>query len=310
VTQLLCLLAVLVGASLVGYRLIRRALTPLEKMAFRAQQISAERLHERLLVGDTGEISEFAHAFNNTLARLELSFDQMRRFTADVSHELRTPLAAIRSVGEVGLQKDGTREEYREIIGSMLEEVNHLTRLIDSLLTISRADAGHLQLHPSVLPLLYLVREAEELIEILAEEKTQKLILEGDDRAIVEADCVSLRQAFVNILHNAVKYSPAGSTISVGVRRDGTYVFVEVADMGCGIPPEHITKIFDRFYRVDKARSRDAGGAGLGLSIAKWAVQAHGGEITVDNNLDGGCTFQIQLPITGLSKDARDSMRR
>jgi heavy metal sensor kinase len=275
-------------------------------MALRAQQITAQRLDERLQVDGTGEISDLAHAFNNTFARLEQSFDQLQHFSSDASHELRTPLAAIRAVGEVGLHKDGSREEYREIIGSMLEEANRLTRLIDSLLTISRADAGQLTLHPSVFPMLNLVHEAAGLIQILAEEKAQKLTLEGDEEATVEGDWLFLRHAVVNILDNAVKYSPVGGVIFVRVRRDGGYVIVEVADTGSGVAPEHRAKVFDRFYRVDRSRSRDAGGVGLGLSIAKWAVQAHGGDITVDNNLDGGCTFRIQLPSGSVSGKTLD----
>jgi heavy metal sensor kinase len=304
--QLLSLLIMLVLAGLAGYGLVGRALAPLGRMALRAREITAQRLDERLQVDGTGEISDLAHAFNNTFARLEQSFVQLQHFSSDASHELRTPLAAIRSVGEVGLQKDGSREEYREVIGSMLEEANRLTRLIDSLLTISRADAGQLTLHPSIFPMFDLVHEATGLIQILAEEKAQKLTLEGDEEATVEGDRLFLRQAVVNILHNAVKYSPVGGVISVRVRRDGGYAIVEVADSGSGMPPEHRTKVFDRFYRVDRSRSRDAGGVGLGLSIAKWAVQTHRGDITVDNNLDRGCTFRIQLPLDSASGETLD----
>jgi heavy metal sensor kinase len=293
--QVFCLVVFLIVASLVGRRLIRRELTPLEKIAARAQQISADRLLERLDLGGTAEIGNLATAFNTMLAHLEQSFEQLRRFTSDASHELRTPLAAIRSVGEVGLQRDGTPEEYREIIGSMLEEVGHLTRLTESLLTISRADAGDLQLHICIFPIFDLVRESTELINVLAEENAQRLSLEGDEHAIVEGDPLFLRQAFVNILHNAVKHSPNGTTIRVRVRREGTSVFVEIADQGLGIPSEHRGKIFDRFYRVDNARSRDSDGVGLGLAIAKWTVQAHAGEISVDDNIGGGCTFRIRL---------------
>jgi heavy metal sensor kinase len=297
IAQLSSLLLILVLAGLTGYVLVRRGLAPLGEMALRAQQITADRLHERLEIDGTGEIADLARAFNSAVARLEQSFDQLQRFTSDASHELRTPLAAIRSVGEVGLQKDRSQNEYREIIGSMLEEVNHLTRLIDSLLTLSRADAGQLKLRPSVFSVFDLAQEAAGLIEILAEEKAQKLILEGDERAAVHGDRIFLRQAIVNILHNAVKYSPVGGTITVQVRRDAGWVLVQVADTGSGIPPEHQGRVFERFYRVDRARSRDAGGVGLGLPIAKWAVQAHGGDITVNNNPGGGCTFQIQVPL-------------
>jgi heavy metal sensor kinase len=293
--QLLCLVVVLVAATLAGYLYIKRALAPLEKMAIRAQQISAERLYERIEIDDMGEISDLAHAFNKTLGRLETSFEQIRRFTSDVSHELRTPLAAIRCIGEVSLQKNGSREEYSSVIGSMLEEIDHVTRLVDDLLMISKADEGDLRLNASPISVCDVSREATELISILAEEKDQSLTFDGNERAVILGDRTLLRQAVVNILDNAVKYSPSGSAISMKVRCEGKNVFVEVADQGCGIPAECRDKVFERFYRVDKARTRDAGGAGLGLSIAKWAVDAHGGSISVNSNLNGGCTFQIQL---------------
>ena len=164
---------VLAIAGFAGYGLARRALSPIEQMARRAQEITPQRLHERLPNDDTDdELGQLARVFNETLARLEQAFEQLRRFTSDASHELRTPLATIRSVGEVGLQKDGTRAEYRDIIGSMLEEVNRLTSLVDSLLTISRADAGSLQLELVQVPVMQLAREAAALFEVLVEEKS------------------------------------------------------------------------------------------------------------------------------------------
>jgi signal transduction histidine kinase len=203
----------------------------------------------------------------------------------------------IRSVGEVGLQKDGSRAEYRDIIGSMLEEVNRLTSLIDNLLTISRADSGHIQLHRTVVAVMPLAREAAGLFEVLMEEKSLRLALDGDESAQVEADRIFLRQALVNIIHNAVKYSPVAEIVSVRVRNaNSSHVLVEIQDNGPGIPPDDQPKIFDRFYRVDKARWRESGGAGLGLSIAKWAVEAHGGTLALTSELNKGCTFAITLP--------------
>jgi heavy metal sensor kinase len=296
--SLIVLPLVLVVAGLAGYALARRALSPIEQMARRAQEITPERLDARLPNDDTDdELGQLARVFNSTLARLEKAFEQLRRFTSDASHELRTPLAMIRSVGEVGLQKDGTRADYRDIIGSMLEEVNRLTSLIDNLLTISRADSGYIQLHRSIIPVMDLAREAASLFEILIEEKSQHLALEGDERARVEGDSLFVRQALVNILHNAIKYSPAGQTISVRVRNEGAdQVTIDVQDNGPGIPIDDHAKVFDRFYRVDKARSRESGGAGLGLAIAKWAIEAHGGSIAVQSAPDQGCTFRISLP--------------
>jgi signal transduction histidine kinase len=179
----------------------------------------------------------------------------------------------------------------------MLEEVNRLTSLLDNLLTISRADSGHIQLHRAPVPVLALVRDAAAIFEILIEEKALRLSVEGEESAQVEGDPVFLRQAFVNVIHNAVKYSPVGGTIGVLVRTgEAGSVVVEIADHGPGIPLEDQAKVFDRFYRVDKARWRESGGAGLGLSIVKWAVEAHGGAVALASRPSDGCTFRINLP--------------
>jgi heavy metal sensor kinase len=297
IASLIVLPVVLAAAGFAGYGLVRRALAPVQQMARRAQEITPQRLNERL-PNDTAddELGQLARVFNETLARLEKAFEQLRRFTSDASHELRTPLAAIRSVGEVGLQKDGSREEYRDIIGSMLEEVNRLTSLVDSLLTISRADAGSLQLQMVSIPMMELARESAALFEILAEEKSLKFSIAGDETAVITGDRLFLRQALINVLHNAVKYSPVGGTVSVNVRRNGGQVAVEIADSGPGVPLEDRPKVFDRFYRVDKARWRESGGAGLGLAIAKWVVEAHNGEIVLESGSPQGCLFRLSLP--------------
>ena len=296
--SLLAVPIALLLAGITGYWLAYRSLKPLEDMASRAEQITSRSLSERLPVRDSDdELTHLARVFNNLLARLEQSFEQLRRFTSDASHELRTPLTSMRSVGEVALQKNGTLEEYRDTVGSMLEEVNRLTTLVESLLTISRADAGRIELHPTVFSAMDLAREATGLFDVLVEEKRQKMRLEGDETVSVKGDRLFLRQALVNILHNAVKFSPLGGTISVQVKSDaGGRVRLDVADSGPGIAPEHAKRIFDRFYRVEESRSRDTGGVGLGLAIALWAVREHGGDIEVTSSPDGGCIFQIVLP--------------
>jgi heavy metal sensor kinase len=302
---LLALPVILAAAGFAGYGLARRALSPLEQMARRAGEITPSSLAERLPIRNTGdELDQLAKVINSMLARLDLSFEQLRRFTSDASHELRTPLASIRSVGEVGLQTDGTREHYREVVGSMLEEVNRLTRLVDSLLTMSRADAGQLQLHPSVFPVMDLARESSQLFEVLLEEKNQCLTITGDECVRVEGDRLFLRQALVNLLHNAIKFSPIGGAITIRVgAEEPSRVVVEISDNGPGIPPEHAARVFDRFYRADKSRWRESGGAGLGLSIAKWAVEAHGGVIGLNSVPNQGCTFRISWPSARVQAD-------
>jgi heavy metal sensor kinase len=276
-------------AGVVGLRMSRRTLEPVQQITRQAERITSRNLHERIPVSHTGdELDHLAEVFNQTMGRLEHSFQQLRQFTADASHELRTPLAAIRSIGEVGLQQDGSRDDYRELVGSMLEEVSRLSRLVDDLLMIARADAGAIQLRRSSTELIALTRDTIALLEPLADEKRQVLLLTTEGPVRIDADPSILRQAIINVLHNAIKYSPPGSPISIRIGRDAS---IAIEDTGPGIPLEHANRIFDRFYRIDSGRSRDAGGFGLGLSIARWAVQAHGGEISVSGN-----TFRITFP--------------
>ena len=284
-------------AGFVATALAKRSLAPIGAMAMRAEKITAENLSDRLPVENPDdELGYLARVFNATLARLESSFERLRRFTADASHELRTPLTAIRSVGEIGLQQDGDVHHYREVIGSMLEEVTRLTSMVEHLLTISRADSGRIQLQQSTERLLDLAAEAAALLEDLAYEKAQRLTVEGDNSAVVLADRLILRHAVMNVIDNALKYSPPGSPITVRVERTEGRCILDVIDRGPGIPAEDREKIFDRFYRVDTARSREAGGAGLGLSIARWAVEAHSGTLRVLEGTDTGSTFRFTLP--------------
>ncbi len=290
-------------AGVGGYALARKALAPIDSMATQAKKISAERLGDRLSIENPeDELGKLGTVFNGMLGRLQAAFDQLRRFTADASHELRTPLTAIRSVGEVALQDERSPAEYRDVIGSMLEEVDRLTRLAESLLALSRADTGHVQLQREDIPLLRLAKEASSVVEVLAEEKRQRIDIEGDADLLVSVDRLILRQAIVNLLDNAIKYSPPGSRILVRVQRGGDkQLFLDVIDHGTGIPSEHQPYVFDRFYRVDKARTRECGGAGLGLSITRWAVEAHGGDITLESEEGHGSTFRVSLPLAKYS---------
>ena len=290
-------------AGVGGYALARKALAPIDSMATQGKKISAERLGDRLSIENPeDELGKLGTVFNGMLGRLQAAFDQLRRFTADASHELRTPLTAIRSVGEVALQDQRSPAEYRDVIGSMLEEVDRLTRLAESLLALSRADAGHVQLQREDIALLRLAEEASSVVEVLAEEKRQKIDIAGDANLLVSVDRLILRQAVVNLLDNAIKYSPPGSQILVRVQSGGdNRVTLDVIDQGTGILKEHQPYVFDRFYRVDKARTREWGGAGLGLSITRWAVEAHGGNITLKSEEGHGTTFRVSLPLAKYS---------
>lgn len=289
---------VVVLAGVGGYILARRALVPIEHLASEARRITAERLHERLSVpNESDEIGRLAKVINDTFARLESSFDQLRRFTADASHELRTPLAVVRGIGEAAVAERRRPAEYEEAIGSMLEEVDRMTNLVDTLLRLSHGDAGTIRLSREPVDLGYLARDVAASLGLLAEERNQRLTLDIADGVLVPVDRLVVREAVANVLDNAIKYGPVGSTVALRVGRVGDQALLAVGDEGPGIPPEYRERIFHRFFRVDEARSRDRGGAGLGLAIAKWAVDIHGGQITVDNGSGGGSEFRILLPL-------------
>ena len=284
-------------AGVAGYRMARKALQPLDKMALRAETITASDLDQRLPVDNPNdELGRMARVLNDLLQRLQNSFEMLKRFTADASHELRTPLSSIRSVGEVALQRQHTAEEYRDTIGSMLEEVTRLTEMVDGLLSISRADAGQVVLHRTTFSVLRLAREVVALLGLLAEEKGQQIQIEGDADLSVNADRSVLHHGLANILENAIKYGPGASRISILVARTGNYVDISVEDRGETIPENLREKIFERFFRIDASRSRQAGGSGLGLAIAKWAIEVNGGSVSLQPGQDGGNLFLVRIP--------------
>lgn len=281
-----------------GYFLAGHVLSPVRAMADKAREITADSLGERLPVGNPqDEFGRLATVFNDTLSRLYDSFDRLRRFSSDASHELRTPLTAIRSIGEVALQAPLDSGGYRDVIGSMLEEVDRLTRLVDSLLTLTRADSGATQPAREVVNLTALAINVADHLRVLAEEKQQSLSV--DTAAPVEAVCdpAILRLALMNLLHNAIKYTPNGGAIHVRATATASgQPSIEVQDTGPGIPAAHQERIFERFYRVDPGRSRESGGTGLGLAIARWAVAANGGRIELESEESKGSIFRIVLP--------------
>ena len=277
-----------------GFALASRALAPVERMTERARLISAERLTDRLPVDNPDdELGRLAAVFNETLGRLQTSFDQMRQFTSDVSHELRTPLTAIRSVGEVGLRGHRDVSAYRSVIGSMLEEADRLASLVDRLLTLSRAETGQAHLSRQAIDLRELAENVVSHLSVLAEEKRQTIAIEGR-RVDALADRLILRQALINLVDNAIKYSPAGGRILIRVDGIGEDAVVDVVDSGHGIPDEARRRIFDRFYRVEDGGATH--GAGLGLSLARGAVEANGGRLTLETTGPGGSTFRITIP--------------
>jgi signal transduction histidine kinase len=227
---------------------------------------------------------------------LHNSFETLQRFTSDASHELRTPLTALRSVGEVALREGENATALRDTIGSMLEEAQRLTDLIDSLLLLARVENGRLPPHLEPFSFPKLLEQVRESVDVLAAEKQQKIILDEKADLMVTADPLLTRQATMNILDNAIRYSPPGTNIFMRCfHRDGS-VIAEIADEGPGIAPEHQQRIFERFFRIDKARSRDDGGAGLGLAISKLSIERQGGRIELESAIGKGSRFRIILP--------------
>jgi len=283
-----------------GYFLAGRVLSPVGAMADKAREITAESLAERLPVDNPeDEFGRLATVFNETLSRLHDAFERLRRFTADASHELRTPLTAMRSVGEVALQGPLDPAAYRDVIGSMLEEVDRLTRLVDSLLTLTRAESGRIPLASEAVDLGELAGSVADQLRVLAEEKQQSLSVHAAAPVRVRCDPAILRLGLMNLLHNAIKYTPNGGAIRVGVATAlPWHAAIEVQDTGPGIPAAHRQRIFERFYRVDAGRSTDAGGVGLGLAIARWAVEANGGRIELESEDGKGSLFRVVLPAT------------
>jgi heavy metal sensor kinase len=289
----------LVLAAALGYALSRKALAPLEALRRATDEITADRLDRRLPVGNPhDELGRLTRTVNAMIARLERSFAEVRRFTADASHELRTPLTAIRVESEVALGKPSLPPDQRQLLGSILEECDRLTRLTDQLLTLAREDAGAVPSAEKPVDLTALAAGTAEAMRPLADANGLSLTFIGKAAVWVRGDESRLRQVFYNLLDNAIKYTPAGGTGEVRVEsRDGAAV-ATVRDTGEGIAPEHLPRVFDRFYRVDKARSRELGGTGLGLSIACGVVTAHGGTIELDSTPGRGTVCVVRLPET------------
>jgi two-component system OmpR family sensor kinase len=285
-----------------GYIVTRRWLAPLDEMVAEANRISAEEIDRRLpVLNPDDELGRLASVFNVTLDRLERSFSALNRFVADASHELRTPLTTLRSVGEIGLRRSRSVDEYRDIIGSMLEEAQRLELLVQRLLELARAEGGAAEPHCVDVTLDSFVGECVGEFAILAETKHQEISVEAPALVIV-SDPVLLRQALQNLIDNAIKYSPAGGRIRVFVRTSSRTIRISVADEGPGIGVEHRANLAKRFYRPDRGRGRGTGGFGLGLSLTKAYVSILGGTLEFEAGEKSGSIFTLRLPNTSVSR--------
>jgi heavy metal sensor kinase len=282
-----------------GWVLARRALRPVDRIAETARRISAEHLAARLEeTGANDELSRLVQTLNEMLERLDASFHQIRQFSADASHELQTPLTILKGEIEVALRTPRTPDEYQGILSSALEEINRLTRLVEGLLLLARADAGVLRMDRKPVDLSQLVEEVYGQAKILADARPLTLLLEEMEPLTIPGDYDRLRRVLLNLVDNGIKYTPAGGRVALSLRREGQWASLRIADSGIGLSPEELQKIFERFYRSAEARSRGEGGAGLGLCIARSIVEAHGGKIQVASARGKGSTFTVLLPLS------------
>lgn len=282
----------------IGIRLAKAALDPIDWITKTARTIETGVLNKRLnWQGPVDEFGRLASAFDEMLDRLEKSFQKEHQFTADASHELRTPLTIIKGEAEVSLRgKNKKIEEYQRSLTSINEEVNRMFKIVNDLLTLARADSKSQQLEIEPVDLNNLIYKVKSQFESLAYRNKINFIFEEKEKILLQGDKQRLIQLLNNLIDNALKYTSPGGKVKIFIGREGEWTKMTVEDTGIGIPSEHLPHIFERFYRVDKARSRKMGGSGLGLSIVKWIVEAHKGRIEVKSKPEEGTRFTVWLP--------------
>lgn len=291
-TLLLC-------AAAGGYWISTRALAPVDQITQTARTISAQNLSSRLVVPKTGdELQRLSETLNGMLERLESAFKKITQFTADASHELRTPVAVMRTRTELSLRKARSAEEYRDVIAEVLAELEKTSALIEQLMFLARADSGAETLRFTPTNVAEVLREACHQGSALAEAKQIAFQEEISGESMwVKGDTSSLRRLFLILIDNAVKYTPANGQVEVSLHRNDGFAVAEVRDTGIGIAEADLPSVFERFYRADKARTRESGGVGLGLSIGRWITEVHAGTIEVRSTPGQGSVFQVRLPI-------------
>lgn len=300
----------LLGAAAGGYWISRRALSPVDQITQTARSISVQNLSSRLNVPQTGdELQRLSETLNGMLERLEAAFKKIIQFTADASHELRTPIAVMRTRTELSLRKPRSAEEYREALAQVHSELEKTSELVEKLMLLARADYGVEALQLASEDLRGIVRDVCSQGKMLSEAKEINFREEIPAQPVrVNADAHALRRLFLILIDNAIKYTPKGGRVDVVVGQENGFAIGEVRDTGIGIAPEDLPNVFERFYRADKARSRESGGVGLGLSIGRWIAEAHEGTIEVQSALGGGSIFKLRLPMAdGKARDLKDA---
>jgi len=280
-----------------GIFLARRALKPVDKIAETAQEIGETDLSRRINVNTKDELGRLAATLNAMIGRLEKAFQRQKQFTSDASHELRAPLAVIEAESSLALQKERPPSDYRQSLETISQESKQMSSLIEQLLTLARADAGKEQWNFTDVNLGRVITNLSADVEVLCQEKGLSCQLGQIQDLVVKGDAARLRELFMNLLDNAIRYTPAPGTVSVSLHREGEMAIVAIKDTGVGIAAEDMPFIFERFYRVDKARSRAQGGTGLGLAICRYIAEAHGGKIEVESQVGVGSTFSVWLPL-------------
>ncbi|GAB4431081.1 MAG: ATP-binding protein [bacterium] len=288
---------VLAVANIGGFIIFNKSFSPIIMLSNEMKHITAHHLYKRLpeLEGDD-EIATLYRSINDMIARLEKSFEQIKQFSGDASHELRTPLTIIKGEVELALRSERSKEEYQEILASILEEIERMTNIVENLLLLAKSEAGDILIDKKPINIREIILGLCDQLEMYAENKNVKLIYEELQDGVVNGDMLRLRQVFTNLIVNAIKYNVEGGKVVVKVVDSPNGVLTVVEDTGIGIKREEIPKIFDRFYRSDKSRTRSEGGAGLGLSICKSIVEAHGGYIDVESEFGRGSKFSVWIP--------------
>jgi heavy metal sensor kinase len=294
----LALPIVLALAALGGYWLSNRALAPVDQIINEARSIDPADLTARLSVLSSGdELQRLSETLNEMLGRVEQSVVRVRRFTADASHELRAPMTLIYTAAQFALRRERSPDELKEALRKILREAKRCTDLINQLLTLARSDAGDSRIELVSTDVAGLVRDVVSEVSTLAAEKGLRVTVNVPDAPVqVPVDEHSFRRMLLILLDNAIKYTPESGTIMASAGEDSSSVVVSVADTGAGIPADHLALIFDRFWRADKVRSREAGSTGLGLAIAREIAQSHGADLTVESSIGVGSTFTIRCP--------------
>lgn len=285
-----------------AYVIAGRAFRPLDRMVDQVTALTDGRsLHKRLAIGNAGtELARLAVTLNEMIERLETSFGALRRFTADASHELKTPLAVLRADVERAMSPNTRAKERAVVLEEALEQVTRMAELVNSLLTLARADEGRFEIVQDLIALDELTREVVETARLLGEEAGLHIEVEEIEAAMVRGDLSRLRQLFLNLVTNAIKYTPRGGRVTISQIRVGDFMHFSVRDTGIGIAAADLPYVFDRFWRADRSRSRlaERSGFGLGLAISQWIAHAHGGSLTVQSRLGRGSTFTVQLPVS------------